>query len=281
MELFAGTELAARIEAAETALISAGAASVRPLAGGAACFAGADSPLTKVVGLGFAGVPAEAELDQIERDYARHGALVQVELSNLADPQIGALLTGRGYRLMSFENVLGTRPAVESGPAGIEVEIAGAEQLSAWVDVVVDGFAHPDAEGVPSHEEFPREVVAAAVRDMVAAGAVTYLARCGASEATGRGGGASEATGKGHGRVVAGGASMRLTDGIAQLTGAASAPGFRRRGVQTALLAARLSDAHAAGADIAVVTTSPGSKSQQNVQRRGFQLLYTRAILVR
>ncbi len=32
--------------------------------------------------------------------------------------------------------------------------------------------------------------------------------------------------------------------------------------------------------DIAVVTTQPASKSQQNVQRRGFDLLYTRAVLV-
>jgi hypothetical protein len=37
----------------------------------------------------------------------------------------------------------------------------------------------------------------------------------------------------------------------------------------------------AAGCDIAVVTTAPGSKSQENVQRRGFDLLYTRAILVK
>ncbi|CDO09554.1 acetyltransferase, gnat family protein [Mycolicibacterium cosmeticum] len=261
MNFFPGTELAARIEAAETALISAGAAEVRPLAGGAACFAGPDSPLTKVVGLGFGGVPTDAELDEIERDYARRGAPVQVELSNLADPRIGALLTGRGYRLVSFENVLGTRPVAEPGVPGVRVDKARAAELQAWIDVVVDGFAHPDAEGVPSHEEFPRDVLAAAVRDMVAAGAVTYLARCQ--------------------DTIAGGASMRLTDGVAQLTGAATAPAFRRRGVQSALLSARLSDAHAAGADIAVVTTSPGSRSQQNVQRKGFQLLYTRAILVR
>jgi hypothetical protein len=32
---------------------------------------------------------------------------------------------------------------------------------------------------------------------------------------------------------------------------------------------------------IAVVTTQPGSKSQQNVQRQGFDLLYTRAVLVK
>jgi hypothetical protein len=31
----------------------------------------------------------------------------------------------------------------------------------------------------------------------------------------------------------------------------------------------------------AVIVTQPGSKSQQNAQRRGFDLLYTRAILVK
>ena len=76
-------------------------------------------------------------------------------------------------------------------------------------------------------------------------------------------------------------ASFRTAEGIAQFTGAATAPAHRRRGIQTALLSARLADAAAAGCDIAVVSTQPGSKSQQNVQRRGFDLLYTRAILVK
>ena len=58
-------------------------------------------------------------------------------------------------------------------------------------------------------------------------------------------------------------------------------PAHRRRGVQSALLVSRLTDAARRGCDIAVVTTQPGSKSQQNVQRQGFELLYTRAILVR
>ena len=30
-----------------------------------------------------------------------------------------------------------------------------------------------------------------------------------------------------------------------------------------------------------MVTTQPGSKSQQNVQRQGFELVYARAVLVR
>ncbi len=74
---------------------------------------------------------------------------------------------------------------------------------------------------------------------------------------------------------------MRVADGLAQLTGAATRPAHRRRGVQSALLAARLREAAEWGCDLAVVTVLPGSKSQQNAQRRGFELLYTRAIFRR
>ena len=81
--------------------------------------------------------------------------------------------------------------------------------------------------------------------------------------------------------VVAGGAAMRIAEGMAQLCGAATLPAHRRRGVQTALLQHRLADAGRAGCDMAVVTTQPGSVSQQNVQRQGFELLYSRAILIK
>ena len=69
------------------------------------------------------------------------------------------------------------------------------------------------------------------------------------------------------GGVIAGGASFRIAEGVAQLTGAATAPAHRRRGIQTALLSARLAGAAAAGCDVAVITTQPGSKSQPNAQR--------------
>ncbi len=44
-------------------------------------------------------------------------------------------------------------------------------------------------------------------------------------------------------------------------------------------LAARIERAEARL--VVVVTTQPGSKLQENAQRRGFALLYSRAILVR
>ncbi len=274
--LFASTELAARIERAEASLVAdcVRCAAVRrpeaetllvPIAGGVATFAGPGSPLDKLAGLGFGGSVTETELAAIEQAFARRGAPLQVELSCLADPSIGRMLTGRGYQLVGFENVLG-RPLApgEPYPTGFDVEIAksGPQELPAWLDAVVRGFASPDAQGVASHEEFPREVLERAIGDMAAADGFTrYLARR-------RG-------------EIAGGASMRTFEGVAQLCGAATLPAHRRHGVQTALLDTRLAEAARAGCDLAVVTTLPGSKSQHNVQRRGFFLLYTRSILVR
>jgi GNAT superfamily N-acetyltransferase len=82
--------------------------------------------------------------------------------------------------------------------------------------------------------------------------------------------------------VPAGGASLRVDEnGVAQLAGAATVPALRRQGVQRALLSARLAVARGAGCDLAVITTQPGTQSQANAQRHGFDLLYTRAILVR
>jgi GNAT superfamily N-acetyltransferase len=275
VSLFCDSALAARIEHAEAQLIARVSDAARerrgdalgfvvPIAGGVASFAEADSPFNKVAGLGFDGMPTVGEIDAVERAFADHGAPVQVELANIGEPAVGALLTERGYRLVSFENVLG-RSLVESpepvAPPGVEVRLSGDDELDAWVAVVVEGVAHPDDEGVPTHEAFPRETVEHAERDFAAAGIVRYIALLDGE--------------------VAGGGSYHVTDGVAQLTGAATTPAHRRRGVQSALLAARLADAAAAGCDIAVVTTQPASPSQRNVQRRGFDLLYTRAVLVK
>ena len=206
--LFASTSLAARIERADARLVSDSAASAArrrpetgafatPIAGGVATFTAPGSPLNKVAGIGFAGPLDPGELEAVERAFAERGVPVQVELSCLADPGIGALLTRRGYTLLNFENVLGRRLPIEPGPAppeSIVVSESPAAECALWLDLVITGFASPDIQGVPSHESFPR---------------------------------------------------------------------------------AELEIAGDAGCDVAVVTTQPGSKSQENVQKQGFELLYT------
>lgn len=276
--LFASTELAARIERAECHLLEGGARALRARAGEEAVFTRAfgggwaacsdgSSPLDKVAGLGFEGPIAEDELAEIERAFHGRGVAVQVELATLADVTIGRLLSQRGYVLQGHENVLACDLAgrADAGAAGraqgsISIEPSEGDDFESWLDVVVTGFAHPDAQGVAHEESFPRDALANVIRDMASqSGFARQLARIDG--------------------VPAGAASMRIDGAIAQLCGAATLPAFRRRGVQSALLDVRLESAREQGCELAVVATAPGSKSQENVQRRGFELLYARTIL--
>jgi N-acetylglutamate synthase-like GNAT family acetyltransferase len=69
--------------------------------------------------------------------------------------------------------------------------------------------------------------------------------------------------------------------GVAELGGASTLAAFRRRGVQSALVARRLADAYALGCDSAMVVTAPGATSQRNLQRLGFVVAYTKTVLAR
>jgi ribosomal protein S18 acetylase RimI-like enzyme len=277
--LTASSSLARRIERAESELIAGMGRSsasrlgsdqviVSPIGGGAAVMPGPGSPLSKVAGLGFEPLD-EAVLGAVERDFARFKTPVRVELSSLGDPAIGKLLSRRGYALSGFENVLGlslgSPAALAAAPSSslVTVEKTAPKDVNAWIEVITTGFMHPDTfDGPSTVEPIDRAVIEPIFQDIaLLEGYSQYLAW--------RGG------------QPAGGASMRIHDGVAQLCGAATLPGHRRLGIQTALLRERLVHAAHAGCDVAVVTTEPGSKSQENVQRQGFELLYVRAILIR
>jgi GNAT superfamily N-acetyltransferase len=280
--LMASRTMAARIERAECATILdfAGQAQARGtdavihrIGGGAAVFAGPGQPFNKVAGLGFADLDS-ASLDEMERVFDALGAELRVELATIADPHVGKLLTHRGYELAGYENVLGLAldvaviesltPALEADAArAVIVSRAAPDETRLWIETVADGFGHLDQfDGPPPTESFEREtIVNVFSASSGTPGMALYLAR--------RDG------------EVAGGGAIRISDGLAQLAGAATLPPHRRRGVQSALLRARLLDAARQGCDLAIVTTEPASKSQQNVQRAGFTLLYARAVLIR
>jgi hypothetical protein len=280
--MFATTSVAARLDLAEAETAAAFGRQaakagrdvfIEPIGGTHAVYGGAGQPFNKIAGLGFAPLD-EAALVRLEARYDAVDGEIRVEQSSLADPAVAAMLTRRGYALIGYENVLGlalsgdvvasfTRECDAARARGIDVAVAGAAETPAWIRTVAEGFLQPDSyDGPPPAETFARETLEGIFADFSAApGCVLYLAR--------RDG------------EIAGGGSLRIVDGLAQLGGAATLPPQRRHGVQSALLRARLVEAAARGCDMAVVTTEPASKSQQNVQRAGFALLYVRAILVR
>jgi hypothetical protein len=217
--------------------------------------------MNKVIGAGLAAPIDIDALAALEAALAPANEPVRVELATLAVPETGASLTARGYRLIGFENVLACRlpAALPAVAPAVRIERVHEATVADWRDTLVDGFVASDDTGVPV-DQLSRDATVTVIDDILASRDFDrYLAYCDGA--------------------LAGAASMRIDDGVALLTGSATLPGQRRRGTQAALIGARLADAAARGADLAVITTAPGSQSQANVMKRGFALLYARAIL--
>lgn len=274
--MFADAALAARIDRAEARMCAHIAESIRvskpasaplvlPISGGQAVYVGPSSPMNKVIGLGLDTDLDVGGLERIEREWGDRGEPVRIEMSVLTDPSLGSALTDRGYRLHGFENVLGLPLARETpGPSisGVAVELVTDAEFETWIEIAVDAFMNLDGTGSVPPDALPREHLREILEEMMGVpGFIRYLARV-------------------EGQAV-GEAAMRIDGDLAQIAGAGTLPRARGRGVQKALLQRRLADAYGAGCTLAVVTTAPGTRSQDNVMRRGFDLLYTRAILVK
>lgn len=78
--------------------------------------------------------------------------------------------------------------------------------------------------------------------------------------------------------TAAGAALLALDDDLGYLANASTLPEFRRRGVQSALIAARIADAVAAGCDAVSSQAEFGSASQRNLERAGLRVAYTKAV---
>jgi len=276
---FMDIELARRLERASAMSGKAcaeGAARVRPeigaaaeeIASGIAVFAGVDSPVTQALGIGLNGPVDSAELDRLEQFYQSRGAPVAIELCPLAGLSLYEELAKREYRLVEVSNVLvrELKPADEftappCAPEGkspgrdhpFVVRKAAPEDEEPFTRTVAQGFA----ELAP---------VSQAILDVMAGFFRSENTRSFLAFVDG---------------VAAGGGSVFAFGGVGGIFGASTLPPFRGRGVQTALLAARLNWAAKQGCDLAKGITLPGSVSHRNHERFGFRVAYTRTKLVR
>ncbi|KAA0250919.1 N-acetyltransferase [Acidobacteria bacterium ACD] len=265
---FADLALARRLEASEARACADYAEVVARLApesratavavgSGLAVFAGPGGPLSRAVGLGLRGPVTAGELDRVEGFYRRLGGPSQVDVCPLADRSLLSLLGERGYRVSELNTVLVRALDPLEGfaplPPGLDVAPAGPEEAETWAAAVAAGFA--------GDEEVTGELFDVALALFHVGAATAFLARVGGE--------------------VAGGGVLTIREGLAALFATSTLPAFRNRGVQTALLGARLATAAARGADLAVCYTLPGSGSQRNVERLGFGVVYTKLVLSR
>jgi GNAT superfamily N-acetyltransferase len=249
--------LARRIERAE-AENARGCTAIHPkaatieAAGGIAVFAGAESPLSRAVGMGLAGPVPEAKLRSVEEFFRTHGARPVIDLCPLADPSLIELLYAHGYGISEFDNVMVRRLA------GLEIGLT--PRVRRGLADEVDRWSHTVGCGFFEHGELTTEEMDVGRAICAMPGAMWYLA--------------SLETGE-----LAGGAAMAIHGSITTLFADSTVAAYRRRGLHRELIAARLNEAMAQGCDLATASAMPGSASQRNYERLGFEVVYTRITL--
>ena len=269
--LFVDKSMAMRLELAEArmtaryawsyaSLYPGSGACATPVAGGYVAFAGSQSPLSRATGMGLRNPVKAAELDMVE-DYLRYrGARPTIDICPFVNESFLELIGNRDYKVFHFLNQY-VKPLIPGQPEytdfGSGITVTPMQQksdrdLQLWSRTVARGFAGTDDDALTDIDVF---------RSMFRTlGIVCFLARVDGE--------------------VAGGGALKVLDGTALLSTASTLREFRRNGVQSALLKARLSAAAEAGCDLAAVMTQPGDPAQRNVTRHGFSMAYARMTMV-
>ena len=222
--------------------------------GGAyAMFDGIDSPLTQTFGLGiFEDVTAE-HLDEIGRFYRERGANVFHEVSPLTDQSLMSVLSERGYRPVEMTSVMyreitGDDLAPSLNPK-ISTRVIDDFEKDLWAETSAAGWA-------TIHESLREFMLAFGKIAASTDGGHPFLAEL-------------------DGRPIAAG-GFQIYDDVCILAGASTVPDARRQGAQNALLGARLRLGREYGCSLAIMCALPGSQSQKNAQKNGFNIAYTR-----
>jgi GNAT superfamily N-acetyltransferase len=251
-----------RVQAETWSALGADGARAVEIGGGVAAFSEPlfGRKLNHVTGLGMAGPVDEAALARLEAAYAERGLGTEIDLCPHADASLPALLARRGYAVNAFSNTYARAldELPERSAPGIEI-LQGDAARDLFVDASVEGFS-------VQAQRRPRELLAALARIAQAReDTAVFVARI-----------------DGH---VAGSAGLAVMDTprgrIGELYIASTLPPFRGRGVQAALLQARLAAARDAGCALVFVGARPANTSARNTERAGFRLAFTKATFAR
>jgi ribosomal protein S18 acetylase RimI-like enzyme len=234
------------------------------ICGGHMIFAGLGSPIGRATGVGLDRPFTAADLDRVEAFYRAHQAPSQVDLCSMHEPAVFELFKERGYAIAELNNVLyrkldapeeaQKKEKMPPPPPGCEIRRSRLEEAD-QAGAIVESAFFPD--GAPE-----------AFRGLIAPfyqmeRALAFVASV-------------------EGRLVACGTGLVIPEHrIFALCGAGTLAEFRGRGLQTALLRARIAAAAAAGCEYAVVVTQGGTTSQRNAERLGFRVAYSKVTVIK
>lgn len=233
-----------------------------PLAGGTMAFDGPDSWANQAAGQGLHGPVTDAELERLVAFYVERGHEPRIEVASVADESLHAGLAARGFVLAEWEHVLARVLTPNETLAAPPVEGLELERLDPSDDAAVRRWALLSMSGFyPEGEAPPEAAVALGEACARHPRSTSFVARL-------------------NGTPV-GAAGLEVRGSAAALFATSVLPAARRRGVQRALIAARLAHARAHGARLACIHSRPNIPTERNALRAGFFLAYPKAVLVK
>lgn len=232
---------------AHRAAFPASQAALVECAGGVAAFIDEASPLTQVRGAGTTSPILEADVETVEQFYEPLLAPVSFVLAPFADAALFTILSRRGYELGAFENVMVREVAMEPEDAEV-VEDADAEE---WARAMAQAFFDVAAPGG------------------MELGRTLYALRSGRNLIVRAG------------EQPAAVAQLDIRGDLAIFQCDGTLRRFREVGLQKKTIRARMALASAAGCTLVTADVQPGSVSQRNYEKCGFQVAYTKVTLIK
>jgi GNAT superfamily N-acetyltransferase len=263
LEHDAGTHLTEYVQGLNTRLEDrlkqASECEARTIADGVMVCTGSSLGINTAIGLGLHGPITDTALDELEQFFVDAGRTPRIELCPLADASLVTKLAARGFMPQRFLQAL-VRPIdaeerFESTP-GIEIRQVDASLEGAWVQAFKSGFG---MRKTSEHSQIDARLAQIALHRP---GSSCFLARQ-------------------HGEVIGTGALVVREDHegwrIGTLYLASTAPQAKGRGVQHALVQARLEAARNARCDAVTTQAKPGATT--GLERQGFGVMYTKIVL--
>jgi GNAT superfamily N-acetyltransferase len=229
-----------------------GGATAKAISGGVAVYCGSDSPLTHALGIGMHGPVTVDDMEELEDFFHERDAPIIVDLCPYAHPTLRELLSSRGYRILEFVNVMARALPPDEPlpplPSLVSVRRAEPPEREVFINTVIGGFFGRDRLN-----EQEIELGSTLFHMPCSSVFLAYLDE-----------------------QPVGGGGMSVRNRVASLFSDATHERFRGRGVQSAVIRARVEGAIEAGCDLIAACTVPGSGSQRNYEKLGFQVAYTK-----
>ena len=224
---------------------------ISEIAGGYAGYSGREVPLTRAIGIGTAGKIGPDELLEVEGFFKSRKSPVCITMSERTHPDVQTMLTSRNYKSSGFmENwwLPTASVALRESSSDLEVTTVRSSEIEDWVRTVATGFE--EATSTINAQSLTKSHLDTFYCLGFADGAHAFLARVDGQ--------------------VAGGGVLHVRGRTAYLRSTSCRFKYRRRGVQAALMRARLKLAVEKECSLVFSSTETRGVSARNLGRFGF-----------